>query len=1034
MRAGPLAYMARHGVAANLLMLVLLLGGLLAANRLTQEVFPDFELDRVSVSLALPGAAPGEVERGAVLAVEAALADVRGVSSVSARVREGSATLTAELSGARDRRIVLGEIEQAVARIDSFPEELETPDIRLAARDDKVMELTLHGQVDRRGLRMAAERLRDGLAARPGISRVEIDDARPFELAVEVPSARLRALGLTLDDIARIIRASARDLGAGGIETRRGDILLRLEARRAVLAELRAVPIVTDRGGTLLRLGEIATLEPVMAETGTLAWFDGRPAVTLSVIRSAGETPVSLSRAVRAALPGLMAELPEALGTAITLDRSEIFEGRMDLLVTNGLIGLCLVLILLGLFLEARLAFWVAMGIPTAFLGSFFLLAAADASINMLTMFAFILALGIVVDDAIVVGESVHAEREGGLGPEVAAITGARAVAVPLAFSILTNIVAFLPLAMIPDGFGRFFVWIPIVVASAFLMSWLEALFVLPAHLAALRPRARARRAGPAARFARLQRTMSAGLEAVIARGYAPLLRLALRWRYVTVAAMLGAAMVVMAVPLSGGMGYSLFPPIPRDSVSLRVVLPVDAPEAVRERVRGRIAGAAEAVVARMGGEALSRGVSSGMSDNTVTAEVHLTPPGTRPVQASEVARAWRAEVGALPEARAERYRASFGGPGGESGLSVRLSHPDSRTLRAAADRLVDGLAGFAAVRDPEDGFSPGKPERSVRLTEAGRALGLTAQDVGAELRAGFLGTEALSRQDGSREVTLRVRLPEEERDDAGDIARLPVALPDGGWVALGMVATVTEGRAAGAITRRDGRRSVTVTANVSPDSASAAIAEALETRLLPTLAAEMPGLSYRFGGRQEASRETTRSFTRVSVPLALGLMFTLLAVLFRSYWQPVVVLAAIPFGAVGAVIGHMIMGMSLSMVSVFGMIALSGVVINAAIVMLDLANRLRAEGAAPFEAIRAAGVRRFRPILLTTLTTFGGLAPMIFETSAQARFLVPMAVSLGYGILFATLIVMLFVPALYLVGEDIRWLARPARAGVRAA
>ena len=1026
---GPIAYMARHPVAANLLMALLILGGLVMAGQTRQEVFPEFELDRVTVSIALPGASPDEVERSVVLAVEGAISDLAGVREVSATAREGAATISAELDGSRDPGAVRDAIAEAVAAIDTFPDEAEEPSIRLAEIASPVMELVLHGQVDRHALRMAAERLRTELAGAPGVSRVELAREQDLEIRAEIPQGRLRALDLTLGEVAQVVRDSARDRAAGVIETVEGDLAIRLEGRPTGLDGLASVPVISDATGTVLRLGDIARLSRDFEGTDREAMLDGAPAIALEVMRVGDQTPVALSEAVRRALPEAMRDMPDALDVLIVDDDSEIFAGRMELLVTNGLIGLVLVLLLLGLFLEARLAFWVAMGIPTAFLGSFLLIGPAGASINMVTMFAFILALGIVVDDAIVVGENIHDKRMRGIAPVPAAIAGTREIAVPLAFSILTNIAAFLPLAMVPGTMGKFFFWIPVVVASAFLLSWLEALFVLPGHIAAIR----ARPPGPPGRLARVQGLVSGGLEAVIARGYAPLLRMALNWRYATAAAMIGAAAIVLAVPLSGQMGFSLFPPVPRDTASLTLTLPVDAPMQVKRDLRARMTAAAEEVIASNGGDSLARGVFSELDGNRLRADIYLSPPDERPIPPGEVTRAWREALGPVPQARAQRFTDSFGGPGGQTSLEVALSHPDSERLRAAAGALVARLEAFEQVRDPDDGFEPGKPRLDFRLTEAGRALGLTAEGVGAQVRAALFGVEALSWQEGRNAVALRLSLPEDERDSEGDLDRLLIATPSGGAAPLNQVARVERGRAPARIEREDGRRTVTVTANVSPDSGTPAIARALREDILPRLSARYPGLDHVFGGRQEATRETAESFRQVSMPLTLGLMFALLAIPFRSYVQPVIVLAAVPFGAVGAVLGHMIMGMSLSMVSVFGMIALSGVVINAAIVMIDRANTLRREGADAFEAIRLAGIRRFRPILLTTLTTFGGLAPMIFETEAQARFLIPMAVSLGYGLLFATLIVMLFIPALYLIAEDLRWLANPRPRRVEA-
>ncbi|GMG83384.1 efflux RND transporter permease subunit [Paralimibaculum aggregatum] len=1026
-RPGPIGWMARHGVAPNLLMLLMLLGGLLFANRITQEIFPAYETDTVVVSVALPGATPEEVESAVTLAIEDELGGIEGIEKITATAREGATSVIAEIAPERDRRVVYSEIEQAVDRITTFPEDAEKPEVRLVVAKRRVMELQLHGDVDPHALRMAAEELRRALLLEDGISQVEFAGTRELEIHVEMRQGALLAHGLTLEEVAARLRQSAVERGGGSIETRGEDLLLRLDDRRDTPEDFAATVLIADAGGPLLRLGDIAAVRRGFADTGTHASFDGLPSVELGIFRTGAETPITVSEAVRAALPGAMATLPEAFRVAITDDDAEIYRGRLELLLKNGFIGLILVLLVLSLFLEYRLAFWVAVGIPTAFLGTFLFLPGTGASLNMVTMFAFILALGIVVDDAIVVGENIYEYMERGMGRLEAAIQGARDIATPLAFSILTNIAAFLPLALIPGAFGKFFVWIPIVVASAFLLSWIEALFVLPAHLAGVTPRGAEHRPW---RIERIQRRVSAGLAWGVRRIYGPLLRLALSWRYATAALMIAAALVVLAWPASGRLGFSLFPSIPRDYAQLTVTLPISAPDRLALAVRDRMVAAARRVVAENGGPALGRGVHALVEMPKITVRAYLVPGEARPITTAAFTEKWRAALGPIPEARSRRFSASFGGPGGAAGVAVQLSHVDEAALAAAARDLAARLGDFAAVRDVEDGFTPGKTQIAFRITEAGRTLGLTAEEVGRQVRAAFLGVEALAQQDGRNEVTVRVRLVAEERRAEADLAALLIRTPDGGTAPLPQVAALERSRSAAEIAREDGRRIVTVTGEIEPEEMANRIETALRETVLPALKADHPGLGWRFGGRQETQQKTMDSFTTFSIPLTLALIYALLAVPFRSYVQPVIVMAAIPFGVVGAVLGHMLMGMALSMVSLFGVIALSGVVINAAIVMIDHANRARLAGLPAFDAIWQAGQRRFRPILLTTLTTFGGLAPMIFETSRQAKFLIPMAVSLGYGILFATVIVLFLIPALYLIVEDLRWLANPPKPG----
>jgi multidrug efflux pump subunit AcrB len=1023
--AGPIAWMARHSVAPNLLMLVLILGGIFMTTKIKQEYLPATDRDTVSVSIALPGATPEEVEQSIILAVEEELRAVQGIDKLTATAREGSASVVAELSADRDRRLVYNDIQQAVDRVTSFPEDAEEPQVALDARRREVVELHLYGDIDERSLRMASEHVRNALLLQPEISQVDLEGSRDLEIHVEISRAALRAHGLTLSGVADTIREAALDRSGGTLETRGGDVLIRLADRRDAAREFALIPLIADRRGTVLRLGDVADVRPGFTDSNVVSTFNGKPSIRLNVFRVGSETPITVSDAVKRALPGAMATLPEAIKVVTLRDRSEYFRDRMNLLLKNGFIGLILVLAVLSLFLEYKLAFWVAVGIPTAFLGTLLFLYGYGASINLVSMFAFIMALGIVVDDAIVAGENIYEYLERGMSRIDAAIQGARDIAVPLSFSILTNIVAFIPLALVPGHFGQFWVVIPAVVSTAFLLSWVEALFVLPAHLAGV---ARRDPNAPLNPLLRIQKWFSHALAEFVQRIYGPLLRLAMNWRYATTAFLAAALAVTLAWPLTGRMGWGLFPPIPRDYSQAIVSMPVGTPLETTESVRDRLSAAAGQVVAENGGDVLGRGFYALIDGTKVTMRAYLQPDGVRPLPTSEFTNKWRAAAGSLPEARSIRYESSFGGPGGGSGIEIRLSHSDVRVLSQAAGALALRLGEFGPIRDPDDGFTPGKAQLEFRLNEAGRSLGLTSDEVARQVRAAFFGVEALAQQDGRNEVTVRVRLPEAERRSEADIETLLIRTPDGGEVPLYEVAGVERGRADAVIAREDGMRIVTVSANVDPRDQTNQVLAAVVADVLPRLQEDYPGLGYSLEGRQATQRDTMNSFMTFSIPLALIIIYGLLAIPFRSYVQPAIVMTAIPFGFAGAVIGHLIMGMSLSIISVFGIIALSGVVINAALVMIDYANKARNAGAEPFEAIWRAGMRRFRPILLTTMTTFGGLAPMIFETSRQAKFLIPMAVSLGYGIVFATVVVLFLIPCLYMILEDLRALVSPSR------
>ena len=848
---GPIAWMARNPVAANLLMLVMIVGGLFMAAEVKQEFLPATEPDSISVTIGLPGATPEEVEQSIILTVEEQLRSIQGVEKLTSIASEGSASFIAALSGERDTQTVYNDFQTAVDRVTNLPEDADEPDVQLDIRRREVVELHLYGDVDDRSLRMAAEQVRGFLLQQPEISQVDLEGVRALEIQIEPSAAALLAHDLTLGEIADTIRRAALDRAGGTLETRQGDLLLRLADRRYTALEFANIPVITDRGGTVLRLGDIATVRQGFEDSNDRASFDGKPAIRIEVFRVGNETPISVADTVRRVLPDAMVTLPAALDIVILNDRSQYYRDRMNLLLKNGLIGLLLVLAVLTLFLEIRLAFWVAVGIPVAFLGTLFVLPWTDQSINLVSMFAFIVALGIVVDDAIVAGENIYEYRQRGMGRVDAAIQGARDIAVPLSFSILTNIVAFIPLALLPGWMGKLWFVIPLVVSLAFIMSWIEALFVLPAHLAGVREAEK----NPGL-LKRLQLWLAGSLDWFVARVYGPVLRTALHWRYTTAAAMVAVLLVTIAWVDSGRMGWGLFPSVPRDNSRAIVTMPVGTPLEETEKVRDRVVAVAQKIIAQNGGDQLGVGVYAYISDTKIQIRAYLQPPGVRPMGTREFTQLWREAVGKVPEARSIRYESAWGGPGGSS-LEIRLTHADADVLATAAADLAGQLTEFGQIRDPDDGFTPGKAQIEFRLTEEGHAAGLTSEAVAAQVRDAFYGIEALAQQEGRNEVSVRVRLPAGERASEADIENLLIRTPDGGWVPLFEIAHVARGRSDAKITREDGFRIVSVTANVEPASETNQIIAAATADTLPRLMEDYPGLSYSFEGRQAAQRDT---------------------------------------------------------------------------------------------------------------------------------------------------------------------------------
>jgi len=1028
-RRGPLAWMAGNSVAANLLMLVLLVGGLIWGMQIKQEVFPDFDLDYVAITVPYPGASPEEVEQGIVLAVEEAVSGLDDIKEITSSAREGAATVTVEIVSEGDLDKLAQDIKSEVDGITSFPDEAEEPHVTIVSHRRQVISVVLYGDQDDRILREVAEQARDQLLQDPEITQVDLSGVRPLEISIEVPQENLRTYNLTLEDVAKKVREASVELPGGGIKTSGGEILVRMKERRDYGDEFAQIPIISSNDGTQVLLEDIATVIDGFEDTDTYATYNGKPAVMIDVYRVGDQTPISVADAVFEQIADLRETLPTGIEVATLNDQADSYRQRLNLLLRNGYLGLILVLVLLGVFLEARLAFWVTMGIPISFLGSLLFLPLLGVSINMMSTFAFIVALGIVVDDAIVVGENVYKYRQQGYPYLRAAVEGVREVARPVTFSILTNIVTFMPLYFVPGIPGKIFRAIPVVVITVFLISLVESLFILPAHLGHQRERSRR---GPTAWLHHQQQRFSNALTRTIRTVYAPFLDHALSYRYLTLAIGVAVLMLTLAYVQSGRIGMTLMERVESDFAQAEAVLPYGSPVEKTEAIQTALVNAAQQIAEKNGGNGLVKGIfaeigaSSGGSSGGHIARVRvfLAPPDERPMETGDFVTHWREQVGAIAGLESLVFKSDAGGPGSEGALSIELSHRNLSVLELASADLAEALGYFPKVKDINDGFSPGKQQVDFTIRPEGRSLGLTAQEVAKQVRNSFYGAEVLRQQRGRNEIKVMVRLPENERISEYNLEELMLRTPSGTEVPLREVVNVDRGRAYTSIDRRDGRRVVTITADVNPPSEAGKILDSLKASTLLDLMDQYSGLRYGLEGRQADMTESMRSLF-LGLIMAMLVVYALLAIPFRSYIQPVIIMVSIPFGIVGAVLGHLLMGYSLSVMSLFGIVALSGVVVNDSLVLIDFANRERENGGLPKAAILSAAVNRFRPILLTSLTTFGGLTPLILESSRQARFMIPMAISLGFGVLFATLITLILVPSFYLAVEDLRQLVR---------
>ncbi|MFP3939629.1 MAG: efflux RND transporter permease subunit, partial [Thermoanaerobaculia bacterium] len=1035
-------WFAGNRVAANLLMILILAGGTVTAFTLRQEVFPEMSSEMVQVTVPYPGAAPAEVEDGVVTRIEEAIQGIEGIKEITATASEGAGTVRAELLEGADMQRVVSDVKSQVDAIESFPEEAEEPIVQELVIRRQVINVAVSGAVGERTLKEIGRRVRDDLAALPQISQVELAAARPYEVSIEVPERTLRRYGLTLEGVAQAVRRASIDLPGGSVRTEGGEILLRTEGQAYRGEEFERLPLITRPDGSRLLLGEVATVVDGFAETDQSARFDGAPGVLVQVFRVGDQDAIEVADAVKAYVEERRAALPPGVELTLWQDDTELLKSRRDLLVENGLLGLALVLVVLALFLRLRLAGWVALGILISFLGAIWLMPTLDVTVNMISLFAFIVVLGIVVDDAIVVGENIYTHYQAGAEGLRAALGGIHEMAVPVTFAVLTTVAAFSPLLAVPGNTGKIMRVIPLIVIPVLAFSLVEALLILPAHLSHLhhgdeeRSRSRMGRG-----WRRFQDGIASRLDRFIRRVYAPSLEWALEWRYLTLATGVATLVLVGGLVAGGWIRFTFLPSVESDNVVAMLTMPQGTPAERTAAAVERLEETARAVERRIEdetGEPVFRHVLASVGQQPFRTQQSQTMGGVgatfsgahlgevnvelvgaeeRDVDSETLADLWRRETGAVADAVELTFTASLFSVGDD--VDVQLAGADLERLQAAAEDVKAALRRYAGVSDVSDSFRAGKQELELEITDEAQALGLTLGDLARQVRSAFFGAEAQRIQRGAEEVRVMVRFPESERRSLGDLEELRVRAPGGIEVPLPTAARAELGRGFASIQRVDRQRTVNVTADVD-DAVTGAneVLAALARDVLPQVTSDHPGVRWSFEGEQEEQRRTLGGLAR-GFAVALLVIYILLAVPFRSYTQPLLIMSAIPFGLVGAVLGHLLMGIDLTILSGFGAVALTGVVVNNGLVMVDFINR-KFRGGLPLErAIRDSGMVRFRPILLTSLTTFAGLSPLLAEQSLQAQFLIPMAVSLAFGVLFATAISLILVPVLYGIYQD---------------
>ncbi|MBT7616303.1 MAG: efflux RND transporter permease subunit [Calditrichaeota bacterium] len=1038
---GAVKWMAGNHVAANILMLILIVGGLLMGKSIKQEIFPEMDLDMISITVPFPGASPTEVEEGIILPVENAVSAVENIKRVKSTARESAGTVILEIVEGADAQNVLNEVKSEVDRIITFPENAEKPVVSQVTTRSEVITFAVFGDVTERALFEQAELIRDGLLAKPNITQAEITAVRPPEISIEISEENLRRYDLTLIQIAGIIRRASLDLPGGSVKTSGGEILIRTNEKKHFGEEFESVVILSKPSGEKVLLSDIATINDGFLEADYQNSFDGKPAAMISVYRIGKQTPKSISRTVRDYIEESSEKIPSSMGIAVWEDKSEILTGRMELLINNGLLGIILVLIVLALFLEIRLAMWVAVGIAISFLGTMLFMPAFGASINMISLFAFLIVLGIVVDDAIIVGENIFVHYRAGKSLKEAAVSGTVEIMRAVVFAVLTSIVAFSPLLFTSGMMGKFMGVIPIIVIIVLLLSLVESLFILPAHLSGNLVASKA----PFWEIIEKKRSkVDILVRWLIDKTYVKTLRWVQHNRYTTLTIALAVLLSTVGFIKGGYIKFIMMPKIDADWITVNVEMSPGTPypetktvieqihqsgmELISEIDQSRADGESDLlhIYTAIGSQVTETGPhmrGTLFSSNIGQVQMRFKSAEERELDIREFTNSWRDKIGPIPNL--ERLSISAELMGGAPAIDIQLAHDNYEILLKAIDRVKDELSGYAGLEEIDDSYSEGKRELRLKLKPEASLLGITETDLAMQVRGAFYGSEALRIQRGRNEVRVMVRYPEYERQDLSSVEEMRFRTPSGVEIPFAQAAYVSETRGYSVVNRTDRKRVINVRAKVNTRIANAEeILADLTPRLLDKMVLEYPGLSYDLEGEARDRKESMGSLMRGFI-LAMFVIFALLAIPFRSFTQPFIVMSAIPFGIVGALIGHLVLGYDLSMISIFGIVALAGIVVNDSLVMIDFINRNKEEGLTVREAIIESGKRRFRPIILTSLTTFFGLMPMMLERSIQAKFLVPMAISLGFGVLFATVITLVLIPALYLILEDITDLFR---------
>jgi multidrug efflux pump subunit AcrB len=1027
MSQGPYAslitWFARNSVAANLLMVILLAGGFYTVLTIKKEIQPRIDTNYINVTVPFLGATPLDVEEGVVIKVEEAIQDIEGIKEIISTANRGSGRVTVEVHADYEVTEVMDQVKNRVDAISTFPDNTERPIISRTQFQQQVVIVSVFGDVAERTLKEFAKQIRNEIVTLPGVTRAEFFGLRPYEISIEVSEFTLQSYGLTLSEVAQAVRRSSLDLSAGAIRSDAGDILVRTKGQAYVGRDFEDIVVRTNPDGTRVMLKDVAYIRDEFAEGDRYSEYNGKPVVSIQVLSVGDQSELDISATVHKFVEDKAAALPEGVSIAAWADVSYYLKGRLDMMVKNLVMGAALVFLILALFLRLKLAFWVMVGLPIAFMGAFFLMPAVDVTVNMLSLFGFILVLGIVVDDAIVIGESAYTNIRAKGHSVDNIVEGVMKVAVPATFGVLTTMAAFLPILMVTGMSGQFFSAIGWVVILCLTFSLVESKLILPAHLAHMKVKHYEKDTHNV--FIRFQRFFSEGLHHFVDDHYAPFLAKALKHRYLTLCAFISLLILSIGLLAGGILRFVFFPDITADFLQVELQMNEGTPASQTHKAMRRITDGLREVDRQVSeeqglepGAVVSSVLAFARSDTSGQIFTELVKEIDDVIEGPEVLRRWREEVGEIPGVKTLGFEGATG-PGGGPAISMQLIGTNIEQVGRAAKELESRIRKYEGVFDIRNSYERGTPEIKLNIKPEAEALGLTLSDLARQVRAGFYGEEVQRVQRGQDEVKVMVRFPRDERDSVGYLDNMRIRTPDGGRVPFHAVAEVELTESPTTIQRFDRERAVRVSAEVDKQNYEPGkITKDILEKELPEVLALYPGVRTRLSGESQAAAEVQGDLLKGAL-FAVFLIYALMAIPLRSYAQPLIIMSVIPFGTIGALVGHWILGLQVSMMSFFGIIALAGVVVNDSLILVDFVNRERRLGVPLMQAVTDAASKRFRAILLTSLTTFFGLVPIVLETSLQAQIVIPMAASLAFGILFATVITLFLIPCLYIVLDD---------------